>query len=309
METRANYVLIGAFTLAVVLGVFGFVYWFQNIGGSGERAFYRVQFEGSVSGLRTGATVLFNGIKVGEVTELKLDPTKPKQVIAGISVDKNVAVRADTEISLEFQGLTGISALSLKGGDPAKPPLVGGKTAKDEQPVMVAPPGATQDVTAAARDALRKVQELIEDNQKAIKAALANIEKFTDTLARNSDHVDSTLSSIDKFTSALGRNSERVDKIVAGLQNLAGGEDGKSGDVAEAARSIKTLADNLDKRTEELTLYIGRLAKTGTRTLSTIDKAAKNFDANPSRLIWGGWPPDEKPKDGAQAAPVSKKKR
>lgn len=307
METRANYVLIGAFTLAVVLGVFGFVYWFQNIGGSGERAFYRVQFEGSVSGLRTGATVLFNGIKVGEVTELKLDPKKPKQVIAGISVDKNVAVRADTEISLEFQGLTGISALSLKGGDPAKPPLAGGKTAKDEQPVMIAPPGATQDVTAAARDALRKVQELIEDNQKAIKAALANIEKFTDTLARNSDHVDSTLSSIDKFTSALGRNSERVDKIVSGLQNLAGGEDGKSGDVAEAARSIKTLADNLDKRTEELTQYIGRLAKTGTRTLSTIDKAAKNFDANPSRLIWGGAPPEEKAKDGARASPVKKR--
>jgi phospholipid/cholesterol/gamma-HCH transport system substrate-binding protein len=309
METRANYVLIGAFTLAVVLGVFGFVYWFQNIGGTGERAFYRVQFEGSVSGLRTGATVLFNGIKVGEVTELKLDPQKPKQVVAGISIDKNVAVRADTEISLEFQGLTGISALSLKGGDPAKPPLAGGKTVKDDQPVMIAPPGATQDVTAAARDALHKVQELIEDNQKAIKAALANIEKFTDTLARNSDHIDSTLASIDKFTGALGRNSERIDKIIAGLQNLAGGEDGKSGDVAEAARSIRSLADNLDKRTEELTVYIGRLAKTGTRTLSTIDKAAKNFDANPSRIIWGGSAPDEKPKDGASASPAPKKKR
>jgi phospholipid/cholesterol/gamma-HCH transport system substrate-binding protein len=302
METRANYVLIGAFTLAVVLGVFGFVYWFQNIGGTGERAFYRVQFVGSVSGLRTGASVLFNGIKVGEVTELKLDPAKPKQVVAGISVDKSVAIRADTEISLEFQGLTGISALSLKGGDPAKPPLAGAKTAKDEQPLMIAPPGATQDVTAAARDALRKVQELIEDNQKSIKAALANIEKFSETLARNSDHIDSTLSSIDKFAGALGRNSERVDKIIAGLQNLAGGEDGKSGDVAEAARSIRALADNLDKRTEDLTKYIGGLARTGTRTLSTIDKAAKNFDANPSRLIWGGAPPDEKEKEKANAS-------
>jgi phospholipid/cholesterol/gamma-HCH transport system substrate-binding protein len=307
METRANYVLIGAFTLAVVLGVFGFVYWFQNIGGSGERVFYRVQFEGSVSGLRTGASVLFNGIKVGEITELKLDPQKPKQVVAGISVDKVVAIRADTEISLEFQGLTGISALSLKGGDPAKAPLVGGKTAKDESPMMVAPPGATQDVTAAARDALRKVQELIEENQKSIKAALANIEKFSETLSRNSEHIDSTLANIDKFTSALGGNSERIDKIIAGLQNLAGGEDGKSGDVAEAVRSIRTLAENLDKRTEDLTRYIGGLARTGTRTLSTIDKAAKNFDANPSRLSWGGPPPDEKPKDGAQASPVKKR--
>lgn len=306
METRANYVLIGAFTLAVVFGVFGFVYWFQNIGGTGERAFYRVQFEGSVSGLRTGASVLFNGIKVGEVNELKLDPQRPKQVVAGISVDKNVAIRPDTQISLEFQGLTGISALSLKGGDPDQPPLVGAKTIKDQMPMMIAPPGATQDVTAAAREALRKVQELIEDNQKSIKAALANIETFTATLARNSDHIDSTLASIDKFTAALGRNSDRVDKIIAGLQNLSGGEDGKSGDVAEAARSIKNLADNLDKRTEELTKYIGGLARTGTRTLTTIDKAAKNFDANPSRIIWGGAPPDEKEKEKTPA-PVRKR--
>jgi phospholipid/cholesterol/gamma-HCH transport system substrate-binding protein len=309
METRANYVLIGAFTLAVVLGVFGFVYWFQNIGGTGERAFYRIQFEGSVSGLRTGATVLFNGIKVGEVTELKLDPGKPKQVIAGISVDKNVAIRPDTEIGLEFQGLTGISALSLKGGNPSEPPLVGGKTAKDESPLLMAPPGATQDVTTAARDALKKVQELIEENQKSIKSAFENIDKFSATLARNSDHIDNTLASVDKVTGAFGRNSDSIETIIAGLRNLTGGADGKSGEINEAARSIKTLADNLDKRTDELTKYIGGLARTGTRTLTTIDKAAKNFDANPSRIIWGGAPPDEKEKEKANASVPAVKKR
>jgi phospholipid/cholesterol/gamma-HCH transport system substrate-binding protein len=266
METRANYTLIGLFTLAVVVGVFGFVYWFQNIGGTGERAFYRVQFEGSVSGLRTGATVLFNGIKVGEVTELKLDPTKPKQVIAGISIDKNVAVRADTEIGLEFQGLTGISALSLKGGDPAKPALVGAKTAKDEQPLLIAPPGATQDVTQAARDALRKVQEFIEENQKAFHSALENL---------------------DKFSGALARNSERIDKIAEGLQNLTGGEDGKGGEINEAARSIRTLADNLDKRTAEITVGITRFTSTGLSALGNLGKAAKNFDENPTRILFG----------------------
>ena len=79
METRANYVIIGLFTLGVVLGVFGFVYWFQNIGGTGERAYYSVVFDGSVSGLRTGATVLFNGIRVGEVTSLKLNRSIPSR--------------------------------------------------------------------------------------------------------------------------------------------------------------------------------------------------------------------------------------
>lgn len=315
METRANYTLIGVFTLAVVIGVFGFVYWFQNVGGAGERAFYRVVFDGSVSGLRTGASVLFNGIRVGEVTDLKLDPKRPKQVVARISVDNKVAIRPDTEISLEFQGLTGISALSLKGGDPDKPPLVGAKDIKEDGPLMVAPPGATQDVTAAARDALRKVQELIEENQKALKSAISNIDNFTAALSRNSENLDKTMSNVEKFTAALGgnsdninktlanveqftgalgRNSERIDRIAAGLEGLIGGADGKGGDINEAARSIKTLADNLDKRTDDLTRYIGGLARTGTRTLTTIDKAAKNFDANPSRLIWGGAPPEEK---------------
>ncbi len=102
METKANYTVIGLFTLVVIVGVFGFVYWFQNIGGTGERSFYRMRVEGSVSGLRTGASVLFNGIRVGEVTALKLNPDHPKQVNATVSIDKAVAVRRDTEIGLEF---------------------------------------------------------------------------------------------------------------------------------------------------------------------------------------------------------------
>ncbi len=274
METRANYVLIGAFTLAVVAGVFGFVYWFQNIGGTGERVFYRVQFEGSVSGLRTGASVLFNGIRVGEVTDLKLNPQHPKQVIASISINKSVAVRKDTEIGLEFQGLTGISALSLRGGDPSLPPLAGAVDNKDDHPpLLIAPPGATQDVTEAARDALRKVQDFIEENQKSFHSALENI---------------------DKFTGALARNSDRIDRITAGLENLTGGADGKSGEINEAARSIRELAEHLDQRTAEITVGINRLTNNGVRALSTIDKAAKNFDANPSRVIFGGPAPDTK---------------
>jgi phospholipid/cholesterol/gamma-HCH transport system substrate-binding protein len=98
METRANYVVIGLFTLAVVFSVFGFIYWFQSIGGHAERAYYRAVFDGSVSGLRTGAAVLFNGIRVGEVSRLRLNPEKPQQVVALLAVDREVAVRQDTEV-------------------------------------------------------------------------------------------------------------------------------------------------------------------------------------------------------------------
>ncbi len=275
METRANYVVIGLFTLAVVFGVFGFVYWFQNISSTGERAVYRVAFEGSVSGLRTGGSVLFNGIRVGEVTGLQLNPQKPEQVVATIAIDKSVAVRPDTQIGMEFQGLTGIAALSLKGGNPASPALVGNK---DNPPLLAAPPNATADVTQAARDVLRKVDNFISENQKAFKSAVENI---------------------DKFSGALARNSDKIDNITTGLQNLTGGADGKGGEINEAARSIKKLADNLDDRTAEITTSIVRLSAAGSRqieslsfnaqrTLSTINRAVDNLDKNPSRLIWGG---------------------
>src|SRR6185312_15128689 len=137
METKANYSIIGLFTLAVIVAVFGFVYWFQSIGGTGERAYYRVAFDGSVSGLRTGGSVLFNGIKVGEVTDLKLNPSDPRQVVATIATDEKIPVRADTRVGLDFQGLTGIASVSLKGGS-LDAPLVTGKGG--EPPLLIADP-------------------------------------------------------------------------------------------------------------------------------------------------------------------------
>ena len=149
METRANYVLIGLFTLAVILGGFGFVYWFNTIGAAGDRAPYRIVFEGSVSGLRTGASVLFNGIRVGEVTALKLDPAAPRAVVAMVAVEKSVAVRADTAVSLEYQGVTGTASIALRGGSQTSPPPPG------SPPTLTVDAAGAQDVTQAAREACR----------------------------------------------------------------------------------------------------------------------------------------------------------
>src|SRR5215831_3692281 len=144
METRANYVVVGLFTLAVILGGFGFVYWFNTIGGAGDRVPYRIVFEGPVSGLRTGASVLFNGIRVGEVTDLRLDPAAPREVVASIAIDKAVAVRADTFVGLEYQGVTGTASIALRGGSPDAP------RASGTPPTLRVDAGGAQDVTHAA---------------------------------------------------------------------------------------------------------------------------------------------------------------
>ncbi|MFZ5689883.1 MAG: MlaD family protein [Pseudomonadota bacterium] len=147
METRANYILIGLFTLATILGAFGFVYWFHHVGGTGERMTYRVMFQGPIGGLRSGASVTFNGIRVGEVTELSLDPKDPKNSIATISVEASTPVRADTEVSLDSQGLTGIAVLALRGGSSSAGPVT---ATMDDTPLLVAGSSASQDMMAAA---------------------------------------------------------------------------------------------------------------------------------------------------------------
>jgi phospholipid/cholesterol/gamma-HCH transport system substrate-binding protein len=295
METKANYTLIGLFTLAVIAGVFGFIYWFQGVGG-GARAYYRVVFDGSGAGLSRGGPVLFHGIRVGEVTGLALDPKHPERVVASIAVDKSVPLHKDTDVGMQYQGLTGIAALSLKGGSADSPVLSG---TKDNPAELVAPSFATQDVTQTAREVLSKLDKLLSDNQKALHTALANINTFTAALANNAKHIDNTLANVDKFSDTLARNSDRIDKIVQGMQDLTGGEDGKSGQINEAARSIHGLAKKLDERTAAVTKGLSSLATTGKkqldalsaearRTLGTLDRTIKNIDKNPSRLIWGG---------------------
>ena len=124
METRAPFIVVGAFLLAAIAAVFGFVYWLNNAGGIGKRESYQVIFNGPVPGLLVGAAVLFNGIRVGEVTSLSLVADRPHDVHATIAVTEGTPVRADTKVGLDFQGLTGVPVVALEGGEDAAAPKV-----------------------------------------------------------------------------------------------------------------------------------------------------------------------------------------
>ena len=163
METRANYVLIGAFTLAVIAAAFGFVLWFQSLHTTKARSPLRVIFEGPATGLRNGGSVNFNGIRVGEVVRVKLD--NPRRVVALAMIENNAPVRKDTLVGLEFQGLTGVAAISLKGGDEAAPPV---PLDEDGVPVLTADPAALQDVTESIRATLQNVNRIVADNQESV---------------------------------------------------------------------------------------------------------------------------------------------
>ena len=192
METRAPFAVVGAFVLAAIVAVFGFVYWLHNSGGLGPRTAYHVQFDGPVPGLLVGAGVLFNGIRVGEVTDLGLAPDNPRRVNAAISVAATTPVRADTKVGLEFQGLTGVPVIALEGGVML--------ANNGEVPILIAEPGAGQGMTQAARDALRKVDSVLTENSGALKDTIANFKVFSEGLARNTGKLDGIVAGLERMT-------------------------------------------------------------------------------------------------------------
>ncbi len=200
METRAPHALVGLFVLAAICAAFGFAFWINNTGGLAERAVYRVRFENTVSGLLGGAAVLFNGIRVGEVTGLGLNSDNPREITATISVLASTPIRADTQAGLEFQGLTGVPVIALQGGSREAPSLVETKGL----PLITADASASQSVTETARQALRQLDALMADNSENLKSAIANLNTFTGALARNSDRVDSIVSGLERMMGATG---------------------------------------------------------------------------------------------------------
>ena len=197
METRGPYAIIGGFVLAAIVAAFTFVYWLNNSGGLGQRTNYAIRFDQPVSGLTTGSAVLFNGIRVGEVIGLRIGPDRPTSLVATFAVDPTTPVRSDTQIDIDYQGLTGVAAIALKGGAKEAPPLMG---QNGQPPTLVAGPGVGQNLTQAAREALRHVDEVVTENRKSIQTAISGLSTFADMLGRNSERVEGLLGGLEKLT-------------------------------------------------------------------------------------------------------------
>ncbi|MFC7291838.1 MlaD family protein [Hirschia litorea] len=186
METRANYGLIGAFVLLAMAAFVLFAVWISKVQFSKEYSVFDVVFEGAVNGLSEGGEVRFNGIKVGEVTDLGLDEKDPNNVIARIRVDSNTPVKADSRAELGLLGITGMTFIQIKAGSAEEPLLSKGirpyppriKTDKTQLDKIFA---GGEDLISSSTDTLNRVSRMFRDeNVTRISNILANIEELTD---------------------------------------------------------------------------------------------------------------------------------
>lgn len=368
MQSRASHALIGLFTLAFVAALLGGAYWFSS--GGNETVNVRLIFNGKVSGLGRGSSVLFNGLRVGEVTQIEIQPDNPRQISAVIKVNRSAPLRVDTSARLEGQGLAGVVAVQLRGGDPHAAALT--VQAGQALPIIIAEPSddifeKVNSIAKSVDGAIGGIESAIEANAGPVGDTIKNVEQFSAALGDNSESVDKlmknigavaefiaplpdklgafsegvteTMRSVDrdnivsvierseKFTATLegaatdvsktlknvasvseklNRAADQVDGVLKGAQsflNTAAGQNGRSAfdDVADAAKSIRALADSLDKRSAEITAEIARftgsalqsienLTTDGGRRLKGFSRTLREVDRNPQGLIFGSKP-------------------
>ena len=228
METKANHVLVGLFALVVTIAAFAFVYWLARLDETSNRTPIYVVFDGSVSGLNTGSSVLYNGIKVGEVSSLEIIRGDPKNLVrALLRVDAaRTPLKQDTKAQLEYQGLTGVAAVQLFGGSFSAPDLT---AEKGQIPTIFAEKGQFQDLMDAGRaivsrasEVLDRIDRILGDNETSINTTLKNVETFTGSLARNSDNIDKLFADANQLAERLNSMSGGFDELVKGINSLVG---------------------------------------------------------------------------------------
>ncbi|UYQ70815.1 MlaD family protein [Pelagibacterium flavum] len=249
MENKANYAIVGAFVSLVIAGFMGFVYWFSVADQVSERAVYRIVFDGAVTGLAPGTTVLFNGLPVGTVEAVSINPEDPSQVLARIGVEADAPVMNDTRAILEVQGLTGFANIQLLGGT-----LEAGR--------LEPQPGQT---IAVMRGEASDFQLIMEGARDIIASAETTFERIDAFFATNEERLTSTLTSIDELSS--------------GLANLVAGA-GDGSDFDAVVSNVSTALESATATLSELELLVADNRESLTATIANAETFSNALASN-----------------------------
>ncbi|SDY61340.1 MlaD family protein [Citreimonas salinaria] len=217
METRANFILIGIFTLLGIIGGLGFAVWLSSVQLDRQYAYYGILFD-DVSGLDSAGDVVFNGINVGRVTDMRIHDPDPSKVYVGIEVDATTPVREDTVAQLSLSGVTGVAYISLTNtsadappltSDDGAPPIIPSRRSNVQQLVEDAP-----DLITEATNLLRQFQQFAgPENQ-------AHVQNILNNLSDASAGLDQALTDFSDITRTVADATERIAGFGARLETL-----------------------------------------------------------------------------------------
>lgn len=260
METRASYVLVGAFMLLMVAGASLFVVWLGRYQAEEGFAFYDVFFYESVSGLQKGGVVRYQGVEVGRVEDIRIDPENIQRVRARIRVERGTPIREGATATLELQGITGLVFIQIKGGSNDAPMM----PERSEEPIPIIPsrPSFTTQILEGAPNLLAQATQLLQqmreifnpDDRQALSDTLRNTRDLTGMLVGYSERIDALLAaSADLATE--GRTA--VTEYRALATSLRTQIDGLGTDAESALRTTREAAEGFGRVSRQLEALIG----------------------------------------------------
>jgi phospholipid/cholesterol/gamma-HCH transport system substrate-binding protein len=280
METKANYVAVGAFVLACVIGLVVTILWLAGVQYSQEYAYYQSYFKGAVTGLGKGTITRYNGIEVGRVTNLEFDPTDPQRVIVTMQVQPNLNIRDDSTASIESQGLTGGTYVEISGGTSNAPLLVAQgdqryPVIRTKQSTFAQLEQTAPEVVAKLNVAASRLNDLLSDNnRRAIAHVLANLDETTQVIARRSADIDSAIANANKTMVNLNQASQDIRPTLDHV-DLTVQKYGKVADDADAFINGDGLAQ------------LGDLIGEMRRLVSNLTQFSDQLNRQPTKLLFG----------------------
>lgn len=284
METRANYVIVGIFTLAAILAAFAFVYWTAAIGERGETAMLRVRIPGSASGLGRGSFVLFNGVRVGDVRRVYIDLANPTAAIAEAEIGRTTPITKSTQADIGLATLTGQANIELRGADLKEVNLLDQAEAEGRVAEIVANPSAVtnllqtaQNIFTRADTVLTQLEGFTRDVRGPLTQTVNNVQTFSDALAKNSDGIDKFLASVSSLSDELRGVSGKLDgtlKAAEGLLNAVDKDQIKSivANVDTVTKNLKETSKQFDTVVRNVDTALGSINDFAQRTQGTLAK-------------------------------------
>jgi phospholipid/cholesterol/gamma-HCH transport system substrate-binding protein len=287
METKANYVAVGGFVLACVIGIMVTVMWLVGAQYSQEWDHYQTYFEGAVTGLGKGTVTRYNGIDVGKIEDLRFDPNDPQRVIVTLEVQPGLNIREDSTATIDSQGLTGGSFVEISGGTASAPLLVAKPGQKypvirSKQSGLAELEQSAPEVVAKLNIAATRLNDLLNDNnRRAIAHILVNLDETTTTIARRSADLDAiirntnqTTANLASSTKKLGPMLDKVPPMIANV-NVTVGKFGKLADDTDAFVNGDGLAQLSDLMSETRAL------------VGNLNRFSEQLNRNPTSILFG----------------------
>ena len=257
METRANHVWVGVVTLALLAGIAAAILWIAQL-NEGNKNEYDIFFKQSVDGLSMGSAVSFQGVAVGQVSEIELWPKDPGFVRVRIAVDKDTPIRVGTTATMQGS-FTGVSNIQLEGASKDAPELVckGAQATACPEGVPVIPTkrGGLGELLNSAPLLLERLATLTERltmvfsdrNQASLERILANTDRLTGRMADATPQFQATMAELELTLADARKALVTFETTAATTNDLLNGETRQMlGQFRQSLRSVEQASDNLN---------------------------------------------------------------